>query len=106
MADNSEAGFFRVLEERGEPRVRASLENHEWGNREALVRVWLHTKEQERARTREQHADRALDAAEKSASASEKAATGSLQTAYWTMLIAFAAFLAILVQIATSRGWF
>lgn len=106
MADEGEAKFFRNLEERGEPRVRAGLENHEWGTREALVRVWLHTKEQERAEAREQRADRALDAAEKSASASERAATGSLRTATWTMWIAVIACIAIVVQVATSRGWF
>lgn len=106
MADEGEAGFFRVLEESGEPRVRAGLENREWGTREALVRVWLHTKEQERTKAREYRTDRALDAAEKSASASEKAAIGSLQTATWTMLIAIIACLAIVVQVATSRGWF
>lgn len=106
MADKDEANFFRVLEERGEPRVRAGLANREWGAREALVRVWLHTKEQERAEVREQRADRALDAAEKSAAASERAATGSLRTATWTMWIAVIAWLAIVAQVATSRGWF
>jgi hypothetical protein len=68
--------------------------------------VWLKMKEQQRAEAREQRADRALDAAEKSASASERAALASLRTASWTMWIAIIACLAIVVQVATSRGWF
>jgi hypothetical protein len=102
MAEDPNSAFFTVLEQRGEAVVRAGLENNEWGNRRALVLVWLNRREEARLQQREERADRALMAAERSAKAAEDAAQASKESARWTLWTALVALFAIAVGVISG----
>lgn len=103
MNDEEEAAFRSELEKLGEAQVHVNVERRVYqGLHKAAAILWLKEREITRTAYREERADKALAAAERSAMAAEGAAKGSRDTARWTMLIAFATFLAVLATLGTA----